>query len=416
MTGKFLRLAVAVCAFTLSASTFALAQVGRIEGDVKKAGTEEPVVGATIEIVRTDIKGNYKVTSDKKGHFIHAGVPYVGTYTLLVSADGYAPTYLAGIRPTGELMKIELSEGDGRKLTIDEVKALTAGGGARPGATPASTKQQTEDAKKQQEEIEKIKASNEKIKADFESMKKAFEEGLALNNQKDYSAAITKFKEAQGFDPDQHVIPANLALALYNRGATQLNAGQRDAAKQDFTDAAAAAGQAIQILDPKLSDPAQAVQLKKSKVSYLKIKADAQSVLAQRFGDTAAAESAVKDYNAAAELSEVSEEKKSFSLKAAKSLYEAGMIEQSIDAYSKFLTSDPDNIEALYNLGLAYASVAKFQESANTLQRFVDKAPENDPRVPETKTVIKDLIVGNNLEPPKSDDKSRGRQPARRRP
>lgn len=416
MTGKFLRLAVAVCVLTLSTSTFASAQVGRIEGDVKKAGTEEPIVGATIEIVRTDIKGNYKVTSDKKGHFIHAGVPYVGTYTLLVSADGYAPTYLAGIRPTGELMKIELSEGDGRKLTIDEVKALT-GGGARPGATAASTKQQAEDAKKQQEEIEKIKASNEKIKADFENMKKSFEEGLALNNQKDYSAAITKFKEAQGFDPDQHVIPANLALALYNRGATQLNAGQRDAAKQDFTDAAAAAGQAIQILDPKLNDPAQAVQLKKSKVSYLKIKADAQSVLAQRFGDTAAAESAVKDYNAAAELSEVPEEKKSFSLKAAKSLYEAGMIEQAIDAYSQFLARDPDNIEALYNLGLAYASVAKFQESANTLQRFVDKAPENDPRVSETKAVIKDLIVGNNLEPPKSDDKNRGRQqPARRRP
>lgn len=414
MTGKFLRLAIAVCALTLSASTFALAQVGRIEGDVKKAGTEEPIIGATIEIVRTDIRGNYKVTSDKKGHFIHAGVPYVGTYTLLVSADGYAPTYLAGIRPTGELMKIELSEGDGRKLTIDDVKALA--GGARPGATPASTKQQAEDAKKQQEEIEKIKASNEKIKADFENMKKSFEEGLALNNQKDYSGAITKFKEAQGFDPDQHVIPANLALALYNRGATQLNAGQRDAAKQDFNDAAAAAGQAIQILEPKLSDPAQAVQLKKSKVSYLKIKADAQSVLAQRFGDTAAAESAVKDYNLAAELSDVAEEKKQFSLKAAKSLYEAGMIEQAIEAYSQFLTKDQDNIEALYNLGLAYASVAKFQESANTLQRFVDKAPENDPRVPETKAVIKDLIVGNNLEPPKSDDKSRGRQPARRRP
>ncbi|MBX3279347.1 MAG: carboxypeptidase regulatory-like domain-containing protein [Acidobacteria bacterium] len=414
MTGKFLRLAIAVCALTLSAYTFALAQVGRIEGDVKKAGTEEPIIGATIEIVRTDIRGNYKVTSDKKGHFIHAGVPYVGTYTLLVSADGYAPTYLAGIRPTGELMKIELSEGDGRKLTIDDVKALA--GGARPGAAPASTKQQAEDAKKQQEEIEKIKASNEKIKADFENMKKSFEEGLALNNQKDYSGAITKFKEAQGFDPDQHVIPANLALALYNRGATQLNAGQRDAAKQDFTDAAAAAGQAIQILEPKLSDPAQAVQLKKSKVSYLKIKADAQSVLAQRFGDTAAAESAVKDYNLAAELSDVAEEKKQFSLKAAKSLYEAGMIEQAIEAYSQFLTKDQDNIEALYNLGLAYASVAKFQESANTLQRFVDKAPENDPRVAETKAVIKDLIVGNNLEPPKSDDKSRGRQPARRRP
>lgn len=414
MKGRILRLAVAVCVLTLSASTFALAQVGRIEGDVKKLGTGELITGALIEIVRTDIKGTYKVNSDKKGRFIHAGVPYIGTYTLLISAEGYAPTYLAGIRPTGEMLVIELTPGDGRKLTIEEVRA--AGGMPKPGAAGAAVKQPSaEEIKKQQEEFEKAKASNEKIKADFENMKKSFEEGLALNSNKDYSGAITKFKEAQGFDPDQHVIPANLALALYNRGATQMNAGQRDAAKQDFTDASAAASTAIQILEPKLADPAQAVQLKKTKVSYLKIRADSQSVLAQRFGDTAAAETAYTDYNLAASLAETPEEKKNYSLKAAKSLYDAGVVEKAVEAYTAILTTDPDNIEALYNLGLAYASVSKFQESANTLQKFVDKAPETDSRVPETKAVIKDLIVGNNLEAPKADDKSKAR-PARRRP
>jgi tetratricopeptide (TPR) repeat protein len=410
MKGRILRLAVATCVMIISAATLALAQVGRLEGDVKKQGTGEPIVGAKIEIVRTDIKGVYNVTSDKKGHFIHAGVPYVGTYTILFSADGYAPTYLAGLRPTGELLAIEMSPGDGRKLTIEEVRAASGGGGKAPAGgsgTPAAKQPSAEDIKKQKEEYDKAVAANEKAKADFEGMKKAFDEGLALNASKDYNGAIAKFQEAQKLDADQHVVPANLALALYNRGATQLNAGQRDPAKQDFTQSAAEAGKALTILEPKMADPAQAVALKKIKVSYLKIKADAEAVLAQRYGDTASADAAVVDYKQAATLSEVPEEKKNFSLKAAKTLFEAGQAEKAVEAFNEILTSDPENIEALYNLGLAYASVAKFQDSANTLQKFVDKAPATDARVAEAKAVIKDLIVGNNLEPPKSDDKKK---------
>lgn len=409
------RHAVGVAALIISAAAMALAQVGRIEGEVKKAGTGEPITGALIEIVRTDIKGNYKVDSDKKGRFIHAGVPYVGTYTLLISAPGYAPTYLAGIRPTGEQLVVELSPGDGRKLTIEEVRAATGGAKAGGGAAAAPGKQPTaEELKKQREEYEKAVAANEKAKADYENMKKLFEEGLALNSSKDYAGAIGKFKEAMALDADQHVIPANLALALYNRGATQMNAGQRDAAKQDFIDAAAAAAKALAILEPKLADPATAAQNKKTKVSYLKIKADAQSVLAKRFNDQEAATAAVNDYKMAASLTESPEEKKSFPLKGAQTLFESGMSEQAVTAFQEILTTDPDNVEALYSLGLAYASLAKFQESANTLQMFVDRAPENDPRVAEAKAVIKDLIVGNNLQPPKSDDKARGRARGRR--
>jgi hypothetical protein len=74
----------------------------------------------------------------------------------------------------------------------------------------------------------------------------------------------------------------------------------------------------------------------------------------------------------------------------------------------------PTTSRALYKLGLAYAALAKFQESANTLQAFVDRAPAEDPRVAEAKVVIKDLIVGNNLEPPKSLDKKGGKAPARK--
>ncbi|HYE71939.1 MAG TPA: carboxypeptidase-like regulatory domain-containing protein, partial [Blastocatellia bacterium] len=45
----------------------ALAQVGRIEGEVLKDGTNEPIADAEVEIVRTDIKGTYTVKTNKKG-------------------------------------------------------------------------------------------------------------------------------------------------------------------------------------------------------------------------------------------------------------------------------------------------------------------------------------------------------------
>jgi tetratricopeptide (TPR) repeat protein len=386
----------------------AFGQVGRIEGDVKKAGTGEPIIGAQVEIVRTDIRGSYPVKTDKKGHFLHAGVPYVGTYTLLVSAEGYAPTFLAGIRPTGEPLVFELSPGDGRRLTMDEVRKSQAATPTTAGKPPSA-----EEVKKQQEAMAKAQAENEKAKADFENMKKSFEEGRALASNKDYAGAITKFKEAVTFDPDQHVIHANLALALYNRGATQLNAGQRDAAKQDFVDSAASMGKGLTIVEPLLADPAKGAEAKKNKASYLKIRADANSVLGKRFNDQAAAEAAVADYNLAATLTDLPEEKKSFALKGASTLFESNLPEKAVAAYQEILKSDADNTEALYNMGLAYASLGKFQEAANTLQLFVDKAPDTDQRKAEAKAVIKDLIVGNNLEPPKSDG---GRGRTRKKP
>src|SRR5262249_44706398 len=97
--------AVVLIAF---ASFAAHAQVGQIQGDVFKAGTKEPIVGAEVQIERTDIKGSYPVKSDKKGHFLHAGVPAVGTYTVIVSAPNCEPFFQTGIRPGGDPIKVEL--------------------------------------------------------------------------------------------------------------------------------------------------------------------------------------------------------------------------------------------------------------------------------------------------------------------
>lgn len=410
------------CVLISLATLTASAQVGRIEGDVVKAGTNEPVAGAEVQIVRMDIKGNYNVKTDKKGHFLHAGVPYVGTYTVMISAEGCAPYFMTGIRPTGDLMKIELQAGDGRKLTLDEVKAIQKAGPAGP-AGPATQQKQLSAAeqKKQQEEYEKKRQEIEKQKADFEAMKKAFDLGQQLAANKDYPAAINAYNEAARLDPEQEAVWANLALALYNRGVTALNESlrdpaKRDPAKQDFNDAIGAVDKALALVEPKLADPAKAVAAKKGKSQYLKIKGDAESLLAKRLGVPEMADAAVKDYREAGNLADVPADKTNYELKAAETYYESGKIEEAVTMYQGILTTDAVNIEALYKLGLAYAALAKFQESANTLQKFVDTAPAEDPRVAEVKMVIKDLIVGNNLQPPKSEpEKKSSRTPRRDR-
>jgi cytochrome c-type biogenesis protein CcmH/NrfG len=420
MKGKHFLIAFMVSA--LIALVSATAQVGRIEGDVVKADTKEGIANAEVMIERTDIKGSYKASIDKKGHFLHAGVPLTGTYTIIVSAPGCEPTFLTGIRPTQltEPLKIELRPGDGRKLSLADVRGIQAnapkGGGQQVSAA---------DQKKAQEEYEKkraeFEAKNKKMMEEHESMKKLFEQGQQLAANKDYTGAINAYNEAGKLDPEQQAIWANLALALYNRGVTNYNESvkdpsKRDPAKQDFNDSVNAIGKALALVETQMSDPAKAAAAKKQKGQYLKIKADAESLLAMRLGVVEMADAAVKDYREAGNLSENPADKTNYELKAAKTMYDSGKLDEAVSMYQALIQADPQNIEALYWLGLAYAAQAKFQESANTLQKFVDTAPATDSRVAEAKTVIKDLVVGNNLQPPKSEPDRRRPAPAKRKP
>src|SRR3954452_4684683 len=82
---KFRNLVVAAAGACLLALT-SFAQITAIEGDVK-AEDGAPAVKAQIKIVRTDIKGNYKCETNKKGHYFYNGLP-LGNYNITVEIDG----------------------------------------------------------------------------------------------------------------------------------------------------------------------------------------------------------------------------------------------------------------------------------------------------------------------------------------
>jgi tetratricopeptide (TPR) repeat protein len=420
MNIKHLLSVFAGCALIALASLTATAQTGRFEGDVVKADTKEPIVGAEVQIERTDIKGSYPVKTDKKGHFLHAGVPYVGTYTIIVSAPGCQADFIQNVRGShSEPLKFELRPGDGKKLTMADVKGLQAnapkGGGAAPKMSEEEmkkAKEEYEKAKKENEEAEKYNAGIEQINVHL----KAGNEAMAKN---DFNAAITSFKEAININPNIHISQGNLGIALQKRAVAQFNSGNRDAAKQDFLDSIEAMNKALTGLDGQEKDPKMKndpAQNKNNRRAYYMTRTESEAILGSKYGDAAQADAAVKDYQLVAELTDDPNKKKEYTLKGAKVLFDSGKVEESIAAYQKILETDQDNIEVLYELGLAYANVAKFQESANTLQKFLDKAPETNPHVAEVKSVIAELVKGNNITPPKSEPARGSRGPVKKKP
>src|SRR5947199_7675752 len=92
---KFRSLVVAA-ATTLFLALTSFAQITAMEGDVK-GEDGKPVQGAMIKIVRTDIKGNYNVKTDKKGHFFYNGLP-IGVYNVTVEVGGKEGDGANGVR------------------------------------------------------------------------------------------------------------------------------------------------------------------------------------------------------------------------------------------------------------------------------------------------------------------------------
>src|SRR5580704_17140121 len=72
------------------------AQTSSLEGDVK-GEDGAPLKGALIKIDRQDIKGTYRVKSDKKGHYFYGGLP-LGTYKITLEVDSKDVDFVNGVR------------------------------------------------------------------------------------------------------------------------------------------------------------------------------------------------------------------------------------------------------------------------------------------------------------------------------
>ena len=227
-------------------------------------GTTARVADATVDVFRVDVSGKFNTKTDKKGEFIWAGLPLIGTYVIAVSKAGAQPNYVQNVKVGREIdYEIELvAPGDGKRLTFEEIKAPM--GHARPAAGGEPTKPSAEEEAKRAElikktkEIEEQNARNTNINEVVGRTFKAGNEALKLKN---YEEAIKQYQEGLAADPEQGVLYLQLSEALRQRGVDRYNATIKsadtdktagfDAAKQDFRQAAENAQKAVQFVQKK---------------------------------------------------------------------------------------------------------------------------------------------------------------------
>jgi tetratricopeptide (TPR) repeat protein len=198
----------------LAGAGLMLAQTTALEGDVK-GEDGQPLRGALVKIERTDIKGNYKVKTDKKGHYFHAGLP-LGTYNITVEVDGKDVDKVSGVRPRlGDPTAVNFD------LSAQRAKREAMQKAAETGQVTQEVERgmSAEEKAKFEKAIKERQASLAKNKA----LNDAFNAGREALTAKNFTGAIEQFQKASEMDPKQHVIWGNLAEA-YAGAAAQPNA------------------------------------------------------------------------------------------------------------------------------------------------------------------------------------------------
>jgi tetratricopeptide (TPR) repeat protein len=411
-------------------------------------GQKVPLADAQIDVFRVDIKGEYKTKTNKKGEWVFAGIPFVGTYVVAASHPTARPNFMPGVRAgRGVGVEIEVTPGDGKRLTFDEIKnaggattAETAAATTKSGGTESEAdKAKREELLRKNKEIEdankKITAANEIISRTFKAGNEALTAGntaaKAANSEtaiQKYSEAITQFDEGLAADSEQPALLTNKAVALKARGVEKYNTSIRsktlddagktaaiEGAKADFKGAAEAATKAVTLLKAQTAptDPAELARYNGNKYAAMLTQAEAMRLFVSKVDGTKADAgiAAFKDY-IAIETDPAKKTKAQIDL--AQMLLDAGAADKAFVEFEAALAASPDNPDANIGAGLAlYATgdKAKFQQAANYLQRFVEKAPDGHPFKDDAKAILSELKASENVTPEK-----KGAAPKKPRP
>jgi len=449
MISRYFYGALAVAILTASASMTTFAQVGELRGTVmmqQADGQKVPLADAQIDVFRTDMSAKYNTKTNKKGEFVFAGLPFVGTYTVAASHPTASPNFVPGVKAGREIpVEITVTPGSGKRLTFDEIK--TAGGGTAnpPAATGGSSggtsesaadKAKREEMMKKNAEIEatnkKITESNEVIARTFKAGNEALQAAGAASKAKQsedaiqkYTAAVAQYDEGLAADAEQPAILTNKAVALKGRGVERYNVAVKasddaaktsglQAAKDDFKGAAEAANKAVTLIKAQTAptDPNEVARYNANKYAAMLTNAESMRLFVSKADGTQADAglAAFKDYLAV----ETDPAKKAKAqLDMAQMLLDAGAADKALAEFKAILATTPDSPEANLGAGLAvYATgdKAKFQEAANFLQRFVEVAPDSNPMKDDAKAILAELKNTENVTPEKTG------RPGRRKP
>lgn len=198
----------------------ASAQTSAIEGEVLD-DTGQPMKGAMILIERTDITGNYKVKTNKKGRYFHAGLP-LGVYTVKLEVDGSIKDQVAGVRTSlGENTEVNFDL-LAIKRKQEALQKAAAAGQLTAEQTQGLTDEQKAAIEKQMEERSKAMKKNKELND-------AFNAAMVAKESRQWEVAVENFEKAVEIDPEQHVVWAHMADSYMNLADAKTGA-ERDEA------------------------------------------------------------------------------------------------------------------------------------------------------------------------------------------
>jgi len=428
-------IAVIAFAFVAVSASSALAQNTQpVHGAVKlrtKDGTETPVAGALVESYRTDLgKGaGPSATTNKKGEFSFVGFQLGSTYALAVSGPGINPVVEPKVKAGMDNVTIIVSEGDGRKVTEDEVRQFVAGinSGVIGKDKPAvKTKEQEELEKKNAE----ITAKNEEIKNKTAIVQNALKEGNAAYAAKDYDTAVTKYTEGINADPEfvgsAPILLSNRSLVLRDRARDLYNSSIKltDATqkmqnlakvKRDLGDAADGFNHAWMVL--KNAPAADISDQNSYNASKTRVLSGAMEIFQmmvrteQVDTEKIALAKTLSDEYANVQTDPA---KKIEARLAVADLYRvAADSDNAIAAYKEILVANPDNVDALAGAGLSLVNLGylkndktAMQEGANYLQKFISVAPDTH-RYKQDAVGLIEALKAENVAPQKGGTKKK---------
>jgi tetratricopeptide (TPR) repeat protein len=388
-------LAIALIALGASAVS---AQTGQLRGHVilKQAdGSSVKPADVVIDVFRTDMNGAYHTKTDKKGEFIFAGLPFIGEYTVAASMPNAAPGFVRGVKAGRDVdYEIVLSPGDGSKLTLDDIKKMKSGnatagaGDSGGGGESAADKAKREELMKKNEEIAN---ANKKAESTNQIVGDAFKAGNAALSAKNYDEAIKQYDTGLAADPEQAALLTNKAAALKARGVEKYNASIQskddagrtagiDGAKADFKSAAETADKAVEFVnkEPASTDPNDQKRHDANKYTAMNVRAEAYRLYVSK-GDPSKADAGIVAFQEYIAVEPDAAKKLKAQNDLAQMLLDAGASDKAFAEYQKILAASPDDPDANLGAGLALYGAgdkAKYQEAANYLQHFVDKAPD----------------------------------------
>ncbi|HVF55432.1 MAG TPA: carboxypeptidase-like regulatory domain-containing protein [Pyrinomonadaceae bacterium] len=420
LTKLFYRTAAAALLLAIFAVA-ASAQVMSITGKVtlKQAdGTEVPVKDAVVDIYRVDINQKFNTKTNSKGIYIHAGIPLTGIYTVTVSAPGARPSYASNLRFSQEPINFTLTPGDGARLSLDDVKKFDASGGGPKSPAAVAAGESKEDKAKREEmarKIAEVEASNAKITESNETVSRLFKAGNEALTAKRYEEAITSYREGLAARPDEPALLTNMSEALRQRGVERFNTALKaadanakvqgmEAAKKDWSEAASLAAKAVGIIKGSTataSDPSQQSAQTQNRLAAITTHALAMRLVATKV-DQSQAQAALAANQELIDAEIDPTRKAKLRVETLQMLLDSGATQLAVSESQKLLAESPDNTDANRVAGLAlFASgdKTKYQEAANYLQRFVDKAPDTDPLKVSAKEALDYLKTAENVKP-----------------